>query len=181
MIANVARINIANGDGANDTFSYTFRILEESDLIVLVKTGSTWALKVLTTDYTVTSVNVASGGTVVFGAGDIPPSGTNNVVIIGSTDFDQLTQLQEGGVGYLNLEQQLDQITMLLQEIRRIFAVPGISGAKLLVGWNENGYTLETKTGATATTPILLTGLPTSDPGVSGQLWNSSGFVKVSP
>lgn len=180
MISDVARINLANGDGANDTFNYTFRILEESDLIVLVKTGSTWALKVLTTDYTVTGVDVSTGGTVVFGAGDIPPSGTNNVVIIGSTDFDQLTQLGEGGVAYENLEQQLDQITMLLQEINRIFAKPGISGGKLLVGWNENGYTLETKTGATATTPIFMTGLPTSDPGVTGQLWNDTGTVKVS-
>ena len=176
MISNVARINIANGTGVLATFSYTFRILEESDLIVLVNTAGTWALKVLTTDYTVTGVNVDAGGTVVFGAGDIPPSGTNNVVIIGSTDFDQLTQLVEGGIGYLNLEQQLDQITMLLQELRRIFAVPGITGGKLLIGWDETGYTLETKDG----TEILLTALPTVDPAVPGQLWNDLGTVKVS-
>ena len=180
MISNVARINIASGNASNDTFTYGFRILEDSDLVVLVATGTTWALKVLTTDYTVTGVNDDAGGTVVFGAGDIPPSGTNNVVIIGSTDFDQLTQLQEGGIGYLNLEQQLDQIVMLLQEVNRIFAKPGISGGSLLVGWDTTGYTLETKTGATATTPIFMTGLPTTDPAVPGQLWNDLGTVKVS-
>ena len=135
MISNVARINTANGDGANDTFTYTFRVLEETDLVVLVSTAGVWALKVLNTDYTVTGVNDDAGGTVVFGAGDIPPAGTANVAIFGSTELSQLTQLVEGGVGYINLEQSLDRLTMIVQELSARFGAAVLNDTDV-VRWN---------------------------------------------
>lgn len=55
------------GNDAVDTYDYTFRIFTSADLLVTVKNTSTSAetTLVLTTDYTVTGVTEASGGTVV--------------------------------------------------------------------------------------------------------------------
>lgn len=65
-------------------------------------------------------------------------------------------------------------------------ADPTSSGGFQGVCWNGAAYVKNFE--ATATTfahslPIITntTSLPTSDPGVSGQLWNSSGVVHVSP
>ena len=55
------------GNGAVDTYDYTFRIFSNTDLLVVVKNTSTNVETTLTisTDYTVTGVGAASGGTVV--------------------------------------------------------------------------------------------------------------------
>ena len=55
------------GNGAVDTYDYTFRIFTNTDLLVVVKNTSTnvETTLTLTTDYTVTGVGSGSGGTVV--------------------------------------------------------------------------------------------------------------------
>ena len=60
--------------------------------------------------------------------------------------------------------------------------VPTFSVVKLLVGINnaQPTYTLDVTGSARVTANVFLPGLPTSDPGVSGQLWNDSNVLKIS-
>lgn len=54
------------GNGSVDTYSYTFRVFANTDLLVTVKdTDDVETTLVLTTDYTVTGVGDSGGGTVV--------------------------------------------------------------------------------------------------------------------
>lgn len=54
------------GNGALDTYAYTFRILEQSDLLVTVRnTSGVETVLTISTDYTVTGVGSSSGGNVV--------------------------------------------------------------------------------------------------------------------
>ena len=61
-------------------------------------------------------------------------------------------------------------------------AVPSLSVTKTLVGINnaQPTYDLDVTGSARVTTNVFFTGLPTSDPGVVGQLWNDSGTLKIS-
>lgn len=60
------------GNNTTDTYNYTFRILDESHLKVIVKDTSDVETELtLTTDYTVTGVGGGSGGTIVLDAGNL--------------------------------------------------------------------------------------------------------------
>ena len=73
--------NSYSGNGTLDTFNYTFKIFADSDLEVIIRDATaTETVKTLTTHYTVTGAGSASGGTIVFTAGNIP-SATETVVI----------------------------------------------------------------------------------------------------
>ena len=159
-----------NGDGATDTFVYGFRIDDESHLKVYVA----GVLKTLTTHYAVSGVGDDLGGTFIFTPGNIPPAGVGNVVAFRDSPETQLLQLTEGRVGMDRLEKRgLDVLLMLIQELLRTFGTPV---AKSLVRWDIYTQTLQAEDG----TEIILTGLPTVDPAVPGQLWNDAGTVKVS-
>jgi hypothetical protein len=56
-----------NGNGSTDTFAYTFRILDDDDILVQKRVTSTGVLTTLikTTDYSVTGVGEDAGGNVV--------------------------------------------------------------------------------------------------------------------
>ena len=77
----------ASGDGSNDTFSYNFKIFDDDDITVIIRTDSTGAetTKTKTTHYTVTGVGSASGGNVVFTSGTIPASGESSASAIFAT------------------------------------------------------------------------------------------------
>jgi hypothetical protein len=66
--------NDYTGNGATDTYSYTFKIFAEGDLLVTQRDAATVPVEttlVLNTDYTVTGVGSASGGTIVLTAGNL--------------------------------------------------------------------------------------------------------------
>ena len=73
--------NSYSGNGTLDTFNYTFKIFADADIQVIIRDASaTETVKTLTTHYTVTGAGSASGGTIVFTAGNIPTA-TETVVI----------------------------------------------------------------------------------------------------
>ena len=73
--------NSYSGDGSTTTFTYTFKIFQDSDIQVIIRSSTgTETIKTLTTHYTVTGAGVAGGGTVVFTSGNIPTS-TQTVVL----------------------------------------------------------------------------------------------------
>ena len=54
------------GNGSVDTYSYTFKVFDEDDLLVTVRdTSDVQTTLVKTTDYTVTGVGATAGGTIV--------------------------------------------------------------------------------------------------------------------
>lgn len=112
------------GTGAQDTFAYSFPILDETHLLVQIKdTNGDFTTKVLTTDYTVTGTGNDSGstnytsGNVVFGAGDIPLS-TDTVVISRSVPLLQGTDYTENDTFPAEShEEALDELTMIAQQL----------------------------------------------------------------
>lgn len=119
------------GNGAVDTYSYTFRIFSQSDLLVVVKNTSTSAETTLTitTDYTVTGVGDAAGGTIILvnasqawldGDGDLDTGWTitirRKVSIIQATDIrnqgDFYPEVHEDAFDYSRMidQQQQDEL-----------------------------------------------------------------------
>jgi len=109
----------ANGDGINDTFSYNFKIFDDDDIAVVIRTDSTGAeaTKTKTTHYTVTGVGSASGGNVVFTSGNIPASG-ETVVLLRNTARTQLTDyVANDPFPAESHEDALDKLTLITQEL----------------------------------------------------------------
>jgi len=101
------------GNGSTDTFAYGFPIYANADL----KVYDGGALKSLTTHYTVTNAGNASGGNVVFTAGNIPASGNKVVIerILARTqgsDYQDYSKFPAD-----TLETNLDRLTYITQEI----------------------------------------------------------------
>ena len=87
--------NSYSGDGSQTTFAYAFKISADADLEVIIRSAAgTETVKTLTTHYTVTGAGEASGGNVVFTAGNIPTA-TETVVIRRSTIQTQTLDLVE--------------------------------------------------------------------------------------
>ena len=87
--------NSYSGDGSQTTFAYAFKISADADLEVIIRSAAgTETVKTLTTHYTVTGAGEASGGNVVFTAGNIPTA-TETVVIRRSTTQTQTLDLVE--------------------------------------------------------------------------------------
>ena len=109
----------AGGDGSNDTFGYDFKIFDDDDITVIIRTDSTGAetTKTKTTHYTVTGVGSSSGGNVVFTSGNIPASG-ETVVLLRTTARTQLTDyVPNDPFPAATHEDALDKLTFIAQEL----------------------------------------------------------------
>ena len=59
--------NSYSGDGSTTVFNYTFKITDQDHIEVLTRTSAgTESTKTITTDYTVSGVGNANGGSVAF-------------------------------------------------------------------------------------------------------------------
>ena len=106
-----------NGDASTVAFAYDYRIFAATDLVVKVD-GSTWTI---TTDYAVSGVNDAGGGTVTFTTA--PVAGTNNVVIIADIPEEQGATFAEGDAFPANtVNDSLDKLTRLTQQHSEILS-----------------------------------------------------------
>lgn len=107
------------GDGATSVFAYGFPIIAQSDLLVtkrLLATGVETVL-VLTTDYTVTGVGMASGGNVTLVAGAL--AATYRLVIRRVRPLSQVTDIRNQGDFYPEThEDAFDNIVMVAQQLQ---------------------------------------------------------------
>ena len=109
----------ASGDGSNDEFPYDFKIFDDDDITVIIRTDSTGAetVKTKTTHYAVSGVGSASGGNVTFTSGNIPASG-ETVVLIRNTARTQLTDyVANDPFPADSHEDALDKLTFITQEL----------------------------------------------------------------
>ena len=110
---------IRDGDGANDTFSYNFKIFADGDLDVYIRTAAgTETLQTLTTNYTVTGAGNEAGGNVVFVSGQ-EPAATEKVVIQRKLDLTQSTDYTPNDPFPADShEEALDRLTFITQQIQ---------------------------------------------------------------
>mgnify|MGYP003403394096 CR=1 FL=1 len=108
--------NNYTGNNSTDTYSYTFRILDQDDLLVTVRdTDDVETTLALTTDYTVTGVGGSSGGTIVLVAGNLA---TGYILSIRRVvPLVQETDIRNQGAFYPEIhEDQFDRQVMMAQQ-----------------------------------------------------------------
>jgi hypothetical protein len=111
--------NSYSGDGTTTTFSYTFKVLADSDLTVIIRSAlGTETTKTLTTHYTITGVGSPSGGSITFTAGNIP-SATETVVLLRDTTQTQaIDYIANDPFPAETHEEGLDRSVILAQELQ---------------------------------------------------------------
>jgi hypothetical protein len=111
--------NSYSGDGSTSTFNYTFKVLAEADLTVIIRDSSgTEATKTLTTHYTITGVGAASGGSITFTAGNIPGATDTVVLIRDTTQTQAIDYVANDPFPAESHEEGLDRSIILSQELQ---------------------------------------------------------------
>jgi hypothetical protein len=111
--------NSYSGNGSTSAFTYTFKITDQDDIEVLIRSSNgTETTKTITTHYTVSGVGNAGGGTVTFTAGNIPTS-TETVVLRRATPQTQgLDLIENDPLPANSLEDAFDKLTSISQELQ---------------------------------------------------------------
>ncbi len=115
-ILNTTRQVTADGDGAQVAFPFTFKIWESANLIVtLIDAAGNETLQVLTTDYTITGINVDAGGTVTM---VVEPTGTEKLRIERTVALTQATAFKtQGSYKAESHEEALDRQVAIAQQL----------------------------------------------------------------
>jgi hypothetical protein len=149
------------GTGAQTSWPFTFKVFAASDIAVTIadSLGVETAL-VLGSDYSVTlnsNQETSPGGTVTYPiSGSALPIGSR-LTIFGNLPYDQPLDLPSGGnFSPLALENQLDRLTMQIQQLReqvgRAIQVSVTTNANVglpapsaneLIGWDSTGSNLQ--------------------------------------
>lgn len=104
-----------DGDNLTKTFQYTFKIFEDTDLVVVLNDSDGDTLQVLNTDYTVTGAGLTNGGNVVF---IDAPASTETITIIRELPIVQLTDwVENDAFGAEVTESAFDRQTMVSQQL----------------------------------------------------------------
>ena len=156
----ISTTNIKNsysGNGSQTVFAYTFKILADADIQVIIRAATgTETVKSLTTHYTVSGAGSASGGNVTFTSGNVPTN-TETIVIRRTTTKTQTVDLVENDPFTAEtVEGAFDRSVMIGQEIdeevdRSIklsrtntmtsteFTVDAATRASKILGFDTNG------------------------------------------
>ena len=111
--------NSYSGNGSTSVFNYTFKITDQDDIDVIIRSADgTETTKTITTHYSVSGVGNAGGGSITFTSGNIPIS-TETIVLRRSTPQTQGVDLIENDPLPANtLEDALDKATSITQELQ---------------------------------------------------------------
>jgi hypothetical protein len=111
--------NFHNGNASTTNFAYQFRILEDTDLLVIIRTNSTGAeaTKTLSTHYTVAGAGDASGGSITFTAGNIPATGETVVIRRNVPQTQAIDYIANDPFPAETHEEGLDRGTMVAQQV----------------------------------------------------------------
>ena len=109
--------NSHNGNGSTTTFAYQFKILQDSDLQVIIRSSNgTETTKSLSTHYTVTGAG-GNSGTVVFTSGNIPASGETVVIRRNVPQTQVIDYIANDPFPAETHEEGLDRGTLVAQQI----------------------------------------------------------------
>ena len=104
-----------NGNGSTTVFAYTFKIFDQDDLTVIIRSASgTETVKTITTHYTVSGVGNAGGGNVTMLTA--PASGETLVVIREQDLIQELDIVPNDPFPAESVETALDKLTFIVQQ-----------------------------------------------------------------
>ena len=111
--------NSYSGDNSTATFNYTFKILTNTDLKVIIRNASgAETTKTLNTHYTIANVGNASGGSITFTGSNIPTA-TETVVLLRDTAQTQaIDYVSNDPFPAETHEEGLDRSVILAQELQ---------------------------------------------------------------
>jgi hypothetical protein len=149
------------GTGVQTAWPFTFKVFAESDIAVAIadSLGVETALA-LNVDYTVAlnaNQDTSPGGTITYPVSGSPLAVGSALTVVGDLDYDQPMDIPNGGnFSPVALENELDRLTMQIQQLREItsraFLSPITSdasgqlpapAANTLIGWDTTGTTLQ--------------------------------------
>ena len=115
-IANqTARTGPYNGNGSTTVFAYDFRILDQSHVVVTLKSAANVeTVQTLTTNYTVSGVGGSTGGNITMGVA--PASGEQLTFSRNIPQTQEVDLANRGGVQPEVLESAYDKLTQLSQD-----------------------------------------------------------------
>ena len=104
-----------NGNGSTTVFAYTFKVFNQNDLTVIVRSAAgTETVKTITTHYTVSGVGSAGGGNVTMLTA---PASGETLTILREQDLTQELDLVENDpFPAQSLEDALDKLTFMVQQ-----------------------------------------------------------------
>jgi len=110
--------NSYSGDGSTTAFNYTFKIFENSDLEVILRTDSTGSetVQTITTHYTMTGAGNANGGTVTFVTA--PASGITVVLRRAIPQTQAIDYIANDPFPAESHEEGLDRSMMAIQQLQ---------------------------------------------------------------
>ena len=118
----ISTTNIKNsyaGNSNTSVFQYTFKILANTELQVIIRASSgTETVKTLTTHYTVSGVGNASGGNVTFTSGNIPATGETVVIRRVTAQTQNLDLVENDPFSAETVESAFDKLTSINQELQ---------------------------------------------------------------
>ena len=118
----ISTTNIKNsyaGNSNTSVFQYTFKILVNTELQVIIRASSgTETVKTLTTHYTVSGVGNASGGNVTFTSGNIPATGETVVIRRVTAQTQNLDLVENDPFSAETVESAFDKLTSINQELQ---------------------------------------------------------------
>ena len=111
--------NSYSGDGSTTTFSYTFKIFQDSDIQVIIRSANgTETTKTITTHYTVTGAGNSGGGSVIFTSGNIPTSTQTVVLRRNIPQTQSIDYIANDPFPAESHEEGLDRATMAIQQLQ---------------------------------------------------------------
>jgi len=117
-VSSITTKNSYAGDGSTTAFSYTFKIFDEDDIAVILRDNATATetVQTITTNYTVSGVGNAGGGTITFVTA---PATGNTVVLRRESAQTQTTDYTPNDPFPAEAhEDALDKLTFLVQEVQ---------------------------------------------------------------
>jgi hypothetical protein len=111
--------NSYSGDSSTTTFSYTFKIFQDSDIQVIIRSSTgTETTKTITTHYTVTGAGNSGGGSVIFTGGNIPTTGQTVVLRRNIPQTQAIDYIANDPFPAESHEEGLDRATMSIQQLQ---------------------------------------------------------------
>lgn len=111
--------NSYSGDGSTTTFAYTFKIFQDSDIQVIIRSSTgTETTKTITTHYTVTGAGSSGGGSVIFTSGNIPTSTQTVVLRRNIPQTQSIDYIANDPFPAESHEEGLDRATMAIQQLQ---------------------------------------------------------------
>ena len=106
-----------SGNGSTTVFAYTFKILDDDEIQVIIRSANgTETIKTKTTHYTVSGVGSAGGGNITFLTA--PASGETVVLKRNTTKTQETDYVANDPFPANSHEEALDRVTMIAQEIQ---------------------------------------------------------------